>query len=74
MESIRSFITTNKNRNEVKAQEMALVMHEIVAKDIGIRGSNVFTITYSFIAAVCISEHVKLGSRYFLMYFKYFRS
>ncbi len=40
------------NRFKVPSEEMNLVLHEMLAKDVGIRGANVFTITYPILAAV----------------------
>lgn len=52
MEKAKLWISWNKNRYKVPVEDMNLVLHEMIAKDIGLRGSNVFTVTYPFLAAV----------------------
>ncbi len=53
MERVKGWISFGDNRKRVPVDEFSIVLHEMLAKDIGIRGSNVFTITYSLLAVVC---------------------
>ncbi|CAL8072522.1 unnamed protein product [Orchesella dallaii] len=50
LENVKLWFYRGENRKTVPSDELNLVLHEMIAKDIGIRGSNIFTITYSFLA------------------------
>lgn len=52
METIKLWLTRNNNAKNVPSDEVSLVLHEMVIKDIGIRGSDLFTITFSLVAKV----------------------
>ncbi|CAL8072524.1 unnamed protein product [Orchesella dallaii] len=50
LENVKLWFYRGENRKTVPSDEFNLILHEMIAKDIGIRGSNIFTITYSFLA------------------------
>jgi len=59
MEAIKSWLTNDKNRKTVPFDEMQIVLHEQLCNTVGIRGSNVFTITYSVVANVSTYKTIK---------------
>lgn len=60
LKSVKTWLANNRTIT-VRDNEMIMVLHEMLAKDIGIQGSHIFTITYSFVAMVSrfISENGK---------------
>ncbi|CAL8072528.1 unnamed protein product [Orchesella dallaii] len=70
MESIKHWLADDENRKTVPSDQMEIVLHEMLAKDIGIRGNNIFTLTYSIAATfigtivtyfiICVQQNAKL--------------
>ncbi len=52
MESIKTWLFTNDNFKSVPFDEAQTVLHGVQASDIGIRGSDIFTITYQLLGGV----------------------
>ncbi|CAL8072518.1 unnamed protein product [Orchesella dallaii] len=52
LETIKLWLKKGDNAKKVPSDELNLVLHEIIAKDIGIRGSDIFTLTYDVVAAI----------------------
>lgn len=52
MESIKLWLDMDENRKQVPEDQLNIVLHEMIVKDIGIRGGNIFTITYPIVATV----------------------
>ncbi len=52
LESIKTWVVEDGNRLMTPTHDLDLVLHEMLAKDIGVRGSTVFTITYPLFASV----------------------
>lgn len=53
MSVLKTWLSVDENRRDVPLDELQLVLQELALKDdVGIRGSNVFTITYSLVANV----------------------
>lgn len=52
MEAVETWLADDENRKNVPIDEMQIVLHETAEKVIGIRGNNVFTITYSSVFTV----------------------
>ncbi len=53
MSVLKTWLSEDENRKDVPLDELQLVLQELALKDdVGIRGSNVFTIKYSLVANV----------------------
>ncbi len=52
MESIKIWLSIDENRKVVPIDQVNIILHEMVAKDVGIRGGDIFTITYPIVATV----------------------
>lgn len=52
MESIKRWLKIDTNRKTVPIDQLNIILHEMTAKDIGIRGGDIFTITYTIVATV----------------------
>lgn len=52
MGAVKTWLADDENRKNVPVDEIQIVLHEAAEKDIGIRGNNVFTITYSSVFSV----------------------
>lgn len=53
MSVLKTWLSVDENRRDVPLDELQLVLQELALKDdVGIRGSNVFTITYSLVVNV----------------------
>lgn len=52
LESVKVWFADNRNKKDVPDNEMIIVLHEMLAKDIGIQGSKIFSISFSFVATV----------------------
>lgn len=57
MEAAKTWLVKKHNIDSVPVSEAYLVLHEIITKDIGIRGNNTFTITFPFVAGVSTNMH-----------------
>ncbi|CAL8110853.1 unnamed protein product [Orchesella dallaii] len=49
MDSLKGWLSNDENRRNVPLDELNVVLHELQTTVIGIRGSNIFTITYSLV-------------------------
>ncbi len=52
MSVLENWLSDDKNRRSVPTDEWQIVLKELVCKDVGVKGSNVFTITYPVVASV----------------------
>lgn len=59
MEKIEKWIMHDENRWQLAEKDMTLILHEMLAKNVGLKGSNVFTKTYPFVASVGIIKSLR---------------
>lgn len=52
MEAAKTWLVQKDNIKAVPFEEAYLVLHEVVTKDIGMRGSDYFTVTFELVAEV----------------------
>lgn len=52
LRALKTWVLNNDNRRATPTHDLDLVLHEMLVNDIGMRGGNVFTITYPLFASV----------------------
>lgn len=60
MECLKDWLKICDNSKLVSPEEAQVVFHEVIVKDIGIRGSNKFTITFSFLSKTVFDSMVDI--------------
>ncbi|CAL8072516.1 unnamed protein product [Orchesella dallaii] len=60
MVAIKSWLANDENRKKVPYDEMQIVLYDLLTNEVGIRGSNVFTITYSLVANILSQWFTKI--------------
>lgn len=60
MSAVKLWLAKDENRRNVPKDHLNIILGQLAAKDVGIRGSNIFTITYPLLWSVILKISINL--------------